>query len=219
MATTTRIDRAGNSHILTISLSGEVRRRSTIWEIAISRYTNKMTAPEKLSRNKNTVSGETAAAITHRKPLMLEVWMAGRGTPLLLTVISPIGASRRAARTNSNREAVYRPEFKQDSTAVSTTAFMIWSAYGMPICLKAATYGDAPSSVSFHGRMQVSRKTDPTKNVRTRRITDWVARAIAFSGSWDSAAATVAISAPTMEKTTTTMLEKIAPKPCGRKPP
>ena len=53
----------------------------------------------------------------------------------------------------------------------------------------------------------------------TRKITDWVALAIAFSGSCDSAAATVAISAPTMENTTTTMLEKIAPAPLGRNPP
>src|SRR6478735_5548318 len=89
----------------------------------------------------------------------------------------------------------------------------------MPIALKAATYGEAPGSVSFHGTMQVSRKIEPTKKVATRRITDWVALAIARSGSWDSAAATVAISAPTIEKITTTMLEKIAPKPCGRKPP
>src|SRR3954452_5886030 len=183
MATTTRIDRAGNSHILTISLSGEVRRRSTIWEIAISRYTNKMTAPEKLSRNKNTVSGETAAAITHRKPLMLEVWMAGRGTPLLLTVISPIGASRRAARTNSIREAVYRPEFRHDSTAVSTTAFMIWSAYGMPISRKAATYGDPASSAESQGRITARRKIDPTKKTAIRVITELVARAIARPGS------------------------------------
>ncbi len=96
---------------------------------------------------------------------------------------------------------------------------MMWSAYGIPISLNAATYGEAPSSVSFHGTMHTSRKIDPTKNVATRRITDWVALAIAFSGSCDSAAATVAISAPTMEKTTTTMLEKIAPTPLGRKPP
>ena len=46
-----------------------------------------------------------------------------------------------------------------------------------------------------------------------------MALAIARSGSWDSAAAMVAISAPTIEKITTTMLEKIAPTPCGRKPP
>src|SRR4051795_9371720 len=96
---------------------------------------------------------------------------------------------------------------------------MIWSAYGIPIWENAATYGDAPSSVSFQGTMQASRKIEPTKNVATRKITDWVAFAIAFSGSCDSAAATVAISAPTIEKITTTMLEKIAPKPCGRTPP
>src|SRR4051794_39392085 len=96
---------------------------------------------------------------------------------------------------------------------------MMWSAYGMPISVKAATYGDAPSLLSFHGTMQTSRTIEPTKKVATRKITDWVALAIAFSGSWDSAAATVAISAPTIEKITTTMLEKIAPTPLGKKPP
>src|SRR3954468_10048507 len=89
----------------------------------------------------------------------------------------------------------------------------------MPISVKAATYGEAPSLVSFQGTMHTSRNIDPTKKVATRRITDCVAFAMAFSGSWDSAAATVAISAPTMENTTTTMLEKIAPTPRGRKPP
>src|SRR6478609_5330102 len=122
----------------------------------------RMTAPEEFSRNRKTVSGETAAATTQRNPITLETRIAVRGTPVLLTRIRPIGASRRAASTNSIREAVYRPEFRQDRTAVSTTAFMIWSAYGMPITSKAATYGDAASSVEFHGRMTASRKIDPT---------------------------------------------------------
>ena len=39
---------------------------------------------------------------------------------------------------------------------------MMSSAYGMPISLNAATYGDAPSSLSFHGTMQTSRNTEPT---------------------------------------------------------
>src|SRR5680860_1530664 len=58
----------------------------------------------------------------------------------------------------------------------------------MPISSEAATYGERPSSLSFHGTMQTSRNIDPTKNVATRKITDCAARAIAFSGSWDSAA-------------------------------
>ena len=60
------------------------------------------------------------------------------------------------------RDAVYRPEFRQDSTAVSTTAFIAWSAPGRPICLNAATYGEEPSSTEFHGTISTSRKTDPT---------------------------------------------------------
>ena len=97
---------------------------------------------------------------------------------------------------------------------------MMWSAYGMPIVLNAATYGEAPSSLSFHGRMH-DQQEDRARRRRSpiRRITDWVALAIALSGSCDSAAATVAISAPTIEKMTTTMLEKIAPTPLGKKPP
>ena len=42
---------------------------------------------------------------------------------------------------------------------------------------------------------------------------------IARSGSADSAAAMVAISAPTIEKITTTMPEKSAPTPLGKRPP
>src|SRR4051794_4353324 len=141
--------------------------------------------------------------------------MAAIGTPARLTDISPTGASRRAASTNSIREDVYRPELRQDSTAVRTTAFMMWSAYGMPISLKAETYGEAASSAEFQGRMTASRKIEPTKKTAIRRITELVARAIALPGSWDSAAAMVATSAPTMEKITTTMAEKIAPTPSG----
>lgn len=50
-------------------------------------------------------------------------------------------------------------------------------------------------------------------------MTELVARAIDFAGSGDSAAAMVAISAPTIEKITTTMAEKIAAPPRGNQPP
>src|SRR3954454_3377993 len=98
-----------------------------------------MTAPEEFNRKENTVSGDTAAAITQRKPTTVEVRIAAIGTPRRLTDISASGAWRRAASTNSIRDAVYRPELRQDRTAVSTTAFMMWSAPGMPISLNAAT--------------------------------------------------------------------------------
>ena len=39
---------------------------------------------------------------------------------------------------------------------------MMWSAYGIPISSNAATYGEAPSSLLFHGTMHTSRKIDPT---------------------------------------------------------
>src|SRR5690349_11528429 len=89
----------------------------------------------------------------------------------------------------------------------------------MPITRNAETYGDAASSGEFQGRITASRKIEPTKKIAIRMITELVARAIARAGSGDSAAAMVAISAPTMEKITTTIAEKIAPGPRGRKPP
>ena len=52
-----------------------------------------------------------------------------------------------------------------------------------------------------------------------RATTVFVALVTAFSGSGDSAAAIVAISAPTIEKITTTIAAKIAPTPSGKKPP
>src|ERR1700730_14096683 len=117
------------------------------------------------------------------------------------------------------RDAVYRPEFRHDSTAVSTTAFMTWSATDRPMCLNAATYGEAPSSTEFHGRITTSRKTEPTKKIPIRATTDLVARWTASAGSRLSAAATVTISAPTMEKITTTMAAKTAATPLGKNPP
>lgn len=52
-----------------------------------------------------------------------------------------------------------------------------------------------------------------------RTMTERVALMMALAGSGDSAAAIVAISAPTMEKTTITMPEKIALHPLGKSDP
>ena len=137
----------------------------------------------------------------------------------MVTLTNCAGASRRAANTNSIRDAVYKPEFRQLSTAVSTTAFMMWLAYGIPILVNAATNGDAEAASSFHGRMHVSRKIEPTKKSAIRVITELAALATAFSGFSDSAAAIVATSAPVIEKITVTIPMVIAPNPIGKKPP
>src|SRR6476661_2096152 len=121
-----------------------------------------MIAPEEFSRKRKTVSGDTAAAITQRNPTTDDARIAPIGTPRLFTRISWTGASRRAASTNSIREAVYSPEFRHDSTAVSTTAFIRWSANGIPIRPKARTNGDVPDSFWSHGTMIARRKAAPT---------------------------------------------------------
>src|SRR4051795_9401650 len=92
---------------------------------------------------------------------------------------------------------------------------MISAAAGIPISSIAATYGDPPSLVEFQGRIVASRKIEPTKKSEIRRTTEFVALTIPRSGSADSAAAMVAISAPTMEKITMTIPEKSAPTPLG----
>src|SRR5262245_7782360 len=100
-----------------------------------------MIAPLELSRNAKMVSGQNAAAMTHRKPTTDDVRIALAGTPRRVTWTSCAGASRRAASTNSIREAVYMPELRQLNTAVNTTAFITWSAYGIPIRVNAETNG------------------------------------------------------------------------------
>src|SRR5215813_10003681 len=60
---------------------------------------------------------------------------------------------------------------------------------------------------------------EPTKKIAIRMITELAAFATAFSGSADSAAAIVAISAPTIEKITVTMPTVMTLKPIGRNPP
>src|SRR3954466_10832822 len=89
----------------------------------------------------------------------------------------------------------------------------------MPIRLNAATNGDEPGTASFHGRMTVSRNVEPTKNTAMRMITELAALATAFSGSSDSAAAIVAISAPTIDKMVATTPMVRAEGPCGKNPP
>src|SRR5919205_2866054 len=116
----------------------------------------RMIAPLEFNRNAKIVSGDTAAAMTQRKPTTDDARIAMAGTPRRVTRTSCAGASRRAASTNSIRDAVYMPELRQLSTAVSTTAFITLSAYGSPISVNAATNGDAATVLSFHGRMIVS---------------------------------------------------------------
>src|SRR6476660_7368440 len=67
--------------------------------------------------------------------------------------------------------------------------------------------------------MVTSRNIEPTKKIAIRMITELAAFATALSGSEDSAAAIVAISAPTIEKITVTTPTVIAATPNGKNPP
>src|SRR5215210_5690551 len=67
--------------------------------------------------------------------------------------------------------------------------------------------------------MTASRNVEPTENTAIRVITELAAFDTARSGSDDSAAAIVAISAPTMEKITVTTPTVTAVTPSGKNPP
>src|SRR5262245_7878989 len=123
---------------------------------------NRMMAPLEFNKKAKMVSGENAAAMTQRNPTIDDARIATAGTPRRVTLTNCCGASRRAASTNNIRDAVYMPELRQLSTSVSTTAFMMWSAYGRPIFVNAATNGDAATVLSFQGRITVSKKMEPT---------------------------------------------------------
>ena len=60
------------------------------------------------------------------------------------------------------REPVYMPEFRHESTAVTTIAFITSAAPGMPICSSEAMNGDSPALTSFHGTTQTIRKIAAT---------------------------------------------------------
>src|ERR1700744_1914227 len=66
--TRVRTDRPGKNHILTRKLFDGVRRRNTIWESAIIRYTESTREPDDFSRNTNTAPGAPQAMITHKRP-------------------------------------------------------------------------------------------------------------------------------------------------------
>ena len=54
------------------------------------------------------------------------------------------------------------PEFRHDRTAVTTIAFMMSAAPGIPITSSAAMNGESPSWVSFHGTIATTIATAST---------------------------------------------------------
>ena len=72
-------------------------------------------------------------------------------------------------------EFVYKPEFKQESTAVKTIKFIICAAAGIPICSSTATNGLFNMFAEFHGSSVTTTAIDPIKNTRIRQITLFVA--------------------------------------------
>ena len=79
--------------------------------------------------------------------------------------------------------------------------------------------GDTPTSISSHGTMETIIRIDNTKNIKMRVDTDIVIRAMVLAPSSDSAAASVAISAPQSENIVVDTPTKMAAMPAGAKPP
>src|SRR5437763_16178127 len=94
-------------------------------------------------------------------PNATEAHVATAGTPPLLTVANDFGASPRSPSENAIRDAVYSPEFRHDSTAVSTTTSITVPAYGMFSDVSTATYGLLETARSFHGNSATITAIDP----------------------------------------------------------
>ena len=54
------------------------------------------------------------------------------------------------------------PEFKHESTAVTTTAFITSAAPGIPMFSSAVMNGEVPGLTSFHGTTHTIRKMAAT---------------------------------------------------------
>ena len=88
-----------------------------------------------------------------------------------------------------------------------------------PISRSAWAKGEVPASISFQGTTETMRKMESTKKIRMRKETEMVIFAIVLEPSSDSAAASVAISAPQSEKIVVATPANIAATPAGAKPP
>ncbi len=114
------------------------------------------------------------------------------------------GASPLSAIEKSILEFVYKPEFKQESTAVKTIKFIICAAAGTPICSSTATNGLFSMFAEFHGRSVTTTAIDPMKKYEnTPNYTICCCFLLLFTGSADSPAATATISDPINENITT----------------
>ena len=112
-----------------------------------------MIAPLEFSRNAKMVSGQNAAAITHRKPTIDDVRIAVAGTPRRVTRTNCAGASRRAAKTNSMREAVYIPELRQlEHRGRRRGVHHVVGVGACPCLVNAATNGEAGEALVVPGQ-------------------------------------------------------------------
>ena len=85
------------------SRSSRARIRSC--DTAISRYTNRATAPDEFTSQRKIVSGQSAAKITEMYPTEVASRIARAGTPRELIFTVHCGASPRLASANNIREA------------------------------------------------------------------------------------------------------------------
>ncbi len=98
---------------------------------------------------------------TATKPNTTEDRIATCGTPRRFTVAKALGASPRCPSEKAIREAVYMPELRQDSTAVSTITSITRPAPGMPTCSSTATYGLPLTAAESHGSRVTTSRIEP----------------------------------------------------------
>ena len=83
------------------------------------------------------------------------------GTPFLFNFEKLFGASPFWDIEKSMRELVYRPEFRQERTAVKIIKFIIWAAAGTFTNSRIDTNGLFIRLDEFHGRTVTKIKIEP----------------------------------------------------------
>lgn len=108
------------------------------------------------------------------------------------------------------RVEAYRPEFEAESTAVSTTKFMMSPAYGMPMPLNTSTNGLSPTPALRHGISAHITVIEPMKKSTRRHRVVWMAFGTAVCGSLVSPAVTPMSSVPENAKLTVRIVRTLA---------
>lgn len=120
-----------------------------------------MPSPARFSTISNAFWGMRRFSTTPAMPTELVIRIPPYGTPWRFIRAAKRGAAPATAIDRKVRPVAYRPAFRLDIAAVSTTRFMTSPACGIPIELITVTNGLSLGEYAVHGSSSVNRTTEP----------------------------------------------------------